>query len=385
MRVVDCFSGCGGLSKGFEMAGCDVVLGLETWSPAREVYKANFTHPALDLDLGSVVDAVSTIKPFRPDILSGGPPCQDFSAAGARIEGARANLTLSFAEIITQVVPTWFVIENVIGLRKSQAWEKSRKILSDAGYGITECVLDASFYGVPQKRRRFFAVGRLDVSDDFLLESLSQKGTAEPLTIHQYLGNELGVECYYRHPRNWGRKAIYSIYEPSATIRSTNRPVAPGYKPHPDDAALPSEARKLTPKQRSRIQTFDSSFNLFGTDTNQDIMVANAVPVNLAKHVAECIRKFEEDRFESSISEFKKWLECNYAYTSRTIGNVICRLNRADRMSERSTISSCPERVLSDLRLHPSFRGTSPSVRSQIKKALQLRQDFYRSHVLAEA
>ncbi|WP_286798483.1 DNA cytosine methyltransferase [Pseudomonas sp. UBA4034] len=376
MRVVDLFSGCGGMSKGFESAGFELALGIERWAPARKVYEENFHHPVIDQDLASTVDAAHAILPFKPDVLIGGPPCQDFSAAGMRIEGDRANLTLSFAEIICKVKPRWFVVENVIGLRTSKVWERSRNLLKEAGYGITESVLNASFFGVPQNRKRFFAVGRIGRGDGFLSEYLEQGKAERPLTVRDYLGDELGVEFYYRHPRNWGRKAIYSIDEPSATIRSTNRPVAPGYKPHPDDAGCNTVAKKLSPKQRSRLQTFPNDFKFVGTDTSQDMMIANAVPVNLAKHVASAILRCERDLLTEKEALFKAWLCSQQGYTNRTISNVLSRINRVEKILQINCVGGNAAGVIELLKRSDQYKQTSSSVRSQLKKALFLRSEY---------
>lgn len=94
IRVVDLFSGCGGLSLGFESAGFDVVAAFDNWDPAIDVYKKNFKHPIVKKDLGDTND-LSDIKSYKPDIIIGGPPCQDFSSAGHRNEKlGRADLTL---------------------------------------------------------------------------------------------------------------------------------------------------------------------------------------------------------------------------------------------------------------------------------------------------
>lgn len=379
MRVVDLFSGCGGMSKGFESAGFELVLGIERWAPARKVYEANFHHPVIDLDLASIVDAADLILPYKPSVLIGGPPCQDFSAAGVRVEGDRANLTLSFAEIICKVKPRWFVVENVIGLRTSQVWARSRDLLKSAGYGITESVLNASLFNVPQNRKRFFAIGRIGCEDGSLSKYLEQGKAEKPLSVRGYLGEELGVDFYYRHPRNWGRKAIYSIDEPSATIRSTNRPVAPGYKPHPDDAGCNTVAKRLSPKQRSRLQTFPEDFKFTGTDTSQDMMIANAVPVNLAKHVASSIMKYELDLATERDELFKGWLFSQQGYTPRTVSNVLSRINRVEKILQTSYVVGAELGMIKLLKESEQYKQTSSSVRSQLKKALILRSEYLSS------
>lgn len=95
MRAVDIFSGCGGMSLGFEQAGVDVVAAFDNWKPAVEIYKANFKHPILQKDLCDE-DSIQLIADKQPDIIIGGPPCQDYSIAGKRQIGERANLTIRF-------------------------------------------------------------------------------------------------------------------------------------------------------------------------------------------------------------------------------------------------------------------------------------------------
>ena len=81
MKVVDLFAGCGGLSLGFQKAGFHVVAAFEWWDTAVACYRENFSHPVIQLDLSDVANAVSEIKKYDPDIIIGGPPCQDFSHA----------------------------------------------------------------------------------------------------------------------------------------------------------------------------------------------------------------------------------------------------------------------------------------------------------------
>ena len=101
MRTIDLFSGCGGMSLGFRNAGFDVVAAFDNWEPAVNIYSKNFTHPIYKADLNE--DApVDQIEELHPDIIIGGPPCQDFSIAGYRNMGERANLTIRYAEIISR-------------------------------------------------------------------------------------------------------------------------------------------------------------------------------------------------------------------------------------------------------------------------------------------
>ena len=377
MRVVDLFAGCGGLSKGFENAGCELALAVENWEAARKVYQRNFDHPVLDLDLSGVNEATKVIAKELPDIIVGGPPCQEFSIAGSRVEGSRARLTINFAEIIHATKPKWFVLENVQGIRNSATWIEARKILEDAGYGISESVLNAAYFGVPQNRRRFFAVGCLGETHDFLVDQLETKQSEEPLTIRQYVGDEFGIDFYYRHPRNWGRRGIFSLDEASPTIRATNRNVPPGYSAHPEDAGSHLEARALTTTERARLQTFESTFTFLGTNTAQNTMIANAVPVNLAKHIAITILRHEKGQAMDSDLAFRKWLVSSQRYTPRTAGNIVSRLKRTSRILHTSKLSIDPLDVIHALERSGEFTNLPSSVKSQIKKAIRLHAEFY--------
>jgi DNA (cytosine-5)-methyltransferase 1 len=298
MRVADLFSGCGGMTTGFQMAGHEVVFAAENWDQARLVYDANFQHAATRLDLSDIVAAAHAVSMESPDIIVGGPPCQDFSVAGLRAEAERANLTLGFAEIVRSVRPAWFVMENVPAAATSRAWRAAKARLRSAGYGMTEIVLDASLYGVPQLRRRLFLIGHGGSGDQFLEDRLKDAAGDTPLTVRGYLGDEFGITYYYRHPRHWGRRAIYSIDEPAATVRSTNRPIPPKYTSHELDAAPVDDVKPLTSLQRARLQTFSTSHQFYdGLFTWEvDLMIGNAVPVQLAWHVAAAIAEYDEVR-----------------------------------------------------------------------------------------
>ena len=86
MKVTDLFCGCGGLSLGFAMAGFDVVSAYDNWKIALETYRLNFKHKAVMLDLKDTARSIDIISLDKPDMIIGGPPCQDFSSAGKRDE-----------------------------------------------------------------------------------------------------------------------------------------------------------------------------------------------------------------------------------------------------------------------------------------------------------
>jgi len=302
MKAVDLFCGCGGMSLGFENAGVEVLAAYDNWTPAINIYKDNFEHPVYDFDLNAD-EAFEHIKNFKPDLIVGGPPCQDFSIAGDRNMGERANLTIRFANIISEVKPKWFVMENVYNIERMPILPKAKRIFKKAGYGITVRILNASHCGVPQARRRYFMIGLLDAKDNFLGRMLDLAQTKMQMTVRDYLGDSLKTEFYYMHPRSYNRRGVFSIDEPSATIRGVNRPIPQGYKKHHGDKADPSDGgvRELTTKERSRIQTFPPTFILNGNKTDLEQAIGNAVPVKLAEFVATQIVEYERRQSEGTI------------------------------------------------------------------------------------
>lgn len=376
MKTVDLFAGCGGLSKGFIDAGFEIVGAFEFWSVAAECYRANFNHPVYSTDLSDTETAIAQIKVLAPEVIIGGPPCQDFSHAGKRVEAERASLTESFAEIVTSILPKYFVMENVDRAQKSQAYAAARKKFKDAGYGLTEVVLDASLCGVPQKRKRFFCIGVMGLQDKFALDFINSHLSEKETTLRDYFGDSLDFEFYYRHPRNYSRRGIFSIDEPAPTMRGVNRPVPKGYPGHPNDACkLNDSLRALTTLERSLIQTFPPDFKWIGSKTEMEQMIGNAVPVKLAEFVGTVLKHFIESQCTDApvIFEkqgFKTWLETHQSYSPRTVSDILSRVQRA-------FLIATPERAINDYYLYqldkqPDFTVLSANVKSQMRRALRL-------------
>lgn len=306
MKCVDLFCGCGGLSLGFGNAGIKILAAIDHWDKAIEVYQKNFNHPCLQYDLTDEEGCLKIISKYQPDMIIGGPPCQDFSSAGKRDETqGRADLTYHFANIVSAHQPKWFVMENVERIKKSHILVEVTNQFINAGYGLSSVILDASFCQVPQARKRFFLIGQLGGLHNQLNAIYAKNMNAAPMTIRDYLGSDLGLEFYYRHPRNYNRRGVFSIDEPSPTVRGVNRPVPKGYKKHKGDPkqAILEEIRPLTTIERSYLQTFPKSFKFDGTKTNLEQMIGNAVPVNLATFVAEGILEFINKGNNSSLKQ----------------------------------------------------------------------------------
>lgn len=294
MRVVDLFSGCGGLCLGFENAGFDVVAAYDNWQPAINVHKANFTHPIFNVNLSNEDIAIKHITDYQPNMIIGGPPCQDFSSAGKRDENnGRGDLTISYAKIISSLMPSWFVMENVSTITKSTKLAVAREMFKQSGYGLTQVVLNAALCGVPQRRKRFIMIGHLGEQDDFMIETIKKKFSDKEMTVKDYFGERIDVDYYYRHPRSYARRGIFSVNEPSPTIRGVNRPIPNGYKIHSNDPIQSLDGvRPLTTKERSMIQTFPDNFIFIGGKSDLEQMIGNAVPVKLGEFIASAIDSY---------------------------------------------------------------------------------------------
>lgn len=311
MRFIDLFSGCGGMTLGFQNAGFEAVAAFDNWDPAVQVYRANFSHNIHTLDLSNWQESLTTLNAYQFDMIIGGPPCQDFSHAGKRNEDlGRAYLTISFARIVAHTKPQWFVMENVDRTVKSQRYRQAGEIFKEAGYSLTQRILDANQCGVPQKRKRLFLIGELGLSISAerraLASYLDNNLTTQPMSVRDYLGDDLDITHYYRHPRNYSRRAVFSIDEPSPTVRGVNRPIPKTYKMHPKDTApISDNVRPLTTLERSYLQTFPKDFDFTGSKTDLEQMIGNAVPVKQAEYIARCINAYISER-EATLEPIKQ-------------------------------------------------------------------------------
>lgn len=175
--AIDLFAGGGGLSEGLRMAGVNVVLACDSDPLVRETHERNhqetrflcervelLNRQAIESELSACDDL---------DIIAGGPPCQGFSSIGPRDPHDKRNsLVLSFAQVVADMRPKAFIMENVVGILSSRTeagrvLDHAIRILTLGGYAVTQPVqaLSAADYGVPQLRRRVFVIGvRKDIA-----------------------------------------------------------------------------------------------------------------------------------------------------------------------------------------------------------------------------
>ena len=162
MKVFDLCSGPGGLTQGAKAAGLEVVFALEHDPAVAATYARNHGRHAV---IGDVNEMHPAAVALRPDGIVAGPPCQPFSDGGLNLgAGDERNAMPGVLRWIEYHRPAWFVIENVPGL-KSRHRDYLGGVLTQlrsAGYFVDWVILDASRFGVPQRRKRLFIAGRRD-------------------------------------------------------------------------------------------------------------------------------------------------------------------------------------------------------------------------------
>ena len=155
MNIISLFSGCGGLDLGFERAGFKVVWANEFDKDIWATYEYN--HSDTVLDKRSITDISESEIPDCDGII-GGPPCQSWSAGGAKrgIEDSRGQLFWDYIRILNAKNPKFFVAENVKGMLSSrhaaalESFKESFQSAGKFGYDLYFQCVDAADYGVPE-------------------------------------------------------------------------------------------------------------------------------------------------------------------------------------------------------------------------------------------
>ena len=184
--ILDLFSGCGGLSLGFEMSNYDVILGIDNWADALKTFEANHKNSRIllaDLQLLTPNFVQEKFNINSVDVIVGGPPCQGFSIAGKReIDDDRNKLYKNFVSFVAHFKPKAFVMENVPNIMSMDGGEVKKQIIADfeqLGYTVSSKVMLAADYGVPQNRKRAVFVGLLNgQSFEFPIKTLENPITS---------------------------------------------------------------------------------------------------------------------------------------------------------------------------------------------------------------
>lgn len=321
MKVVSLFTGAGGLDLGFEKAGFEIIWANEFDKSIWATFEHNFSNTKLDKR--SIVDVPSNEIPDADGII-GGPPCQSWSEAGAGrgICDPRGKLFFEYIRVLKDKQPKFFLAENVAGIlsyKHSEAYANIVKEFENAGYIVSQKLLNANDYDVPQDRKRVIIVGyRKDLKKKFefpepqeykpvLKDAIWDLRRAKPAKEGNKTNGNKGLWAPNHEYMNGGFSTIYmsrnrvrSWDEPSFTIQAGGRhapihPQAPKMKFIEQNKRIfvPGKEhlyRRLSVRECARIQTFPDDF-LFIYENIADgyKMIGNAVPVNFAKHIAKKI------------------------------------------------------------------------------------------------
>ncbi|MCQ2337207.1 MAG: DNA cytosine methyltransferase [Paludibacteraceae bacterium] len=328
MELISLFSGAGGLDKGFSRAGFRTIIANEWDKKICPTFRANF--PNANLIEGDIRNINEEVFPRHITGIIGGPPCQSWSEAGSLrgIEDARGQLFYEYIRILRATQPFFFVAENVSGMlasRHSDAVECFLRLFDEAGYNVNLKMLNANDYDVPEDRDRVFYIGfRKDLGiinfeypqpqdhKPTLREAIWDLcKTAIPAKEHNKTN---GTECIVPNheyftgsfsPIFMSRNRVRSWDEPGFTVQASGRqcqlhPQAPkmikvGVNKQIFVPGKENLYRRMTIREVARVQSFPDDFQFIYDEVDYGYkMIGNAVPVNLAFHVArsviDCLR-----------------------------------------------------------------------------------------------
>lgn len=307
--VISLFSGGGGSSLGYSMAGYRKLLAVEWDNNAVEIFRLNFPDvPVYHGDIAklSVEECLGLagIEPGELDLLEGSPPCQGFSSAGKRIfDDPRNQLFREFVRLLRGLRPKVFLMENVSGMVKGKMKLIFVEILKEfkaSGYRVSARLMNAMYFNVPQSRERIIFIG---VREDLGIEPSHPRAEVKPATVREAFcsvsdeltvwpdySTKLGKCAQQLRPgqsadslvgRNWGFQLIRLKWQQVAPTISTGGGTT-GFI-HPD---LP---RKVSGGELKRLASYPDEFRFVGVRTAVQDRIGNSVPplfaYSLARHI----------------------------------------------------------------------------------------------------
>jgi DNA (cytosine-5)-methyltransferase 1 len=334
LTAVDLFSGAGGTTQGLKNAGFDVLAAVEVDEAAVKSFSANHgsTH-LIGRDIRRV-QAPALARRLLPegtqlDLLTACPPCQPFSTLGTGdAEDPRNALVSSISRFVKALEPRSILLENVPGLRSEPRFKKLVREL-EVDYELRQYLLEASEFGIPQKRRRVILIGigrELNVNlptdlkaclpDDFdtspktagealsavaninaKADPIHRARKSQPLTLKRIraakrgggrmdLPADLQLACH----RRLGSQSATTIYgridpdEPAPTMTTRCTTPSCGRFVHP------TADRGLTLREAALLQTFPLSYSFDGSYGSIEQQIGNAVPPRLAEALGLVIK-----------------------------------------------------------------------------------------------
>lgn len=319
--VVSTFSGCGGSSLGYTLAGFKVRLAVEWNDHAAATYRENFPETPIfhgDIAKLSVAEALdrAQLRPGELDVFDGSPPCQGFSTAGKRrLDDPRNGLFREYVRLLRGFNPRAFVFENVAGMVKGKMRLVYREVLAEleaAGYVVVGATLFAMYYGVAQRRERLLILGaRQDLgvtpshpapeSDPTTAGAACPSlldGAPDPSDVvaADYLtGGALTV---------WHKKGLGKDHAHASVLIARGRSQdCPRFHPGKVAPTILSQAlgwaapchpykpRALSGSELAALAGFPTSFRWIGARTDVQARIGNCVPPPLMRAIASHLRK----------------------------------------------------------------------------------------------
>lgn len=332
IKTLSLFSGAGGLDIGFHNAGFDIIGCVEIeqqYCDTLAANKSNYLNSSAKIICQDIrqFDATQFLG-MGIECVIGGPPCQPFSAAGRRaggvpgIQDERGKLFECYCNVLQVLKPKVFIFENVYGLKGANGGEPWNEIVASflkLGYSISNEIIDAADYGVPQHRERLIVVGSLgmgfifpepthgpDSSSGKELVSIwdaihdIQPDVDEPEPLGGMYGHLLPLvpeglnyafftkEMGYPEPYfAWRSKFHDFLYKADRSKPSRTLKAQPGKFTGP----FHWNNRHFTINELKRIQSFPDDYIITGTSTQVMTQIGNSVPPKLAEVLAVSVRE----------------------------------------------------------------------------------------------
>ncbi len=312
-KVMSLFCGCGGmdlgLSGGFKFNGktysrlpTEIVHASDFDKRVVNIYNLNFKHKAELLDIFEIDGA----KLPKVDLIIGGFPCQSFSVVAQNpkrlgYKDAKGQLFFEMKRLIEEKKPQAFIAENVKGLLSAnhrQAFPLIIEEFENAGYFVKHTLLNASHFGVPQKRERVFIVGFKSRKHFDKFEFPEPNSFDEPVPLGIFLEDEVDPKYYFSSKAVLGMKATKNsaamnkgrIQSPSNPCNTLGAHLAKASLNSTDPVLkIGKRYRMFTPREVSRLQSFPENFQLADAKSHNYIGLGNAVPPVLMWHVSKAV------------------------------------------------------------------------------------------------
>lgn len=355
IRVIDIFSGAGGLSKGFFDSGFKIISAVEINNKLSQTFKKNFFDTKVfEEDIKKIKSKDLLLKYKEVDVVIGGPPCQGFSMSGYRIrkkntflEDPRNVLFREFFRVIKQLKPKVFVMENVQGILSMKKGEVVSEILNcfnSIGYKLSFNTLNSADFGIPQIRKRVFFIGnRLNIDPQlFFPKSTHNPGNyvsienaifdlpftksgsgkfemlydKNPISNYQKLMRSKSKKLYNHDstahsqkvikilklikegcgrdslPKNLQTKSIHSGAYGRMDRSKPSYTITTRFDTPPVGRVThPIANRAITAREAARLQSFPDDFVFYGSRSDIGIQIGNSVPPLLAFNIAKIIKR----------------------------------------------------------------------------------------------